>query len=289
MNKINTFIIGAQKAGTTSLYDWMGQHPDISAPEEIKDYHFVTHEVKFSKGWNSLVLFYEPQKVVKIHAAVNYLYFNKTAAHRINKYNPNAKIIVCLRNPVIRAISAYKYFVRTARENCSFKEALNRELKGRVLDEKLSDHTYLEHGKYIKQIEGFLEYFDRKQLHFLIFEELIDEGKRDSLMVKLFQFLDIDPEFEVSYTHRNKSGKPKSALLNRLIRKNYSLKTFKNLIPFSIRKKIGIKLKEINISDEDVKVNITDKQSEFLNGYFKKTINELEIFLEKDLSNVWDY
>ena len=47
MNGINTFLIGAQKAGTTSLYDWLSQHPEVSAPSAIKDYHFFTNEKLF--------------------------------------------------------------------------------------------------------------------------------------------------------------------------------------------------------------------------------------------------
>ena len=53
MRKINTFLIGAQKAGTTSLYDWIGQHPEVHAPDAIKDYHYFTNESYFKKGVNN--------------------------------------------------------------------------------------------------------------------------------------------------------------------------------------------------------------------------------------------
>src|SRR5690554_2130252 len=110
--KINVFLVGAQKAGTTSLYEWLGQHPDIEAPQEIKDYHFFTNEALFDKGVPQLERFYSADKPVRVHSAVNYLYFYKEAAARIYEYNKEAKIIICLREPVARAISAYKYCVK---------------------------------------------------------------------------------------------------------------------------------------------------------------------------------
>lgn len=291
MSKVNTFIIGAQKAGTTSLYQWLGQHPDVYAPGEIKDYHFFTNESLFKKGYSHFKSFYNKNDVkIKLHAAVNYLYFYKTAAKRLYEYNPKAKIIVCLRNPVERIISAYKYFVRTGREDCSFEKAITRELKGKVPDEKLSDQTYLGHGEYLEQIKGYLEYFNKNQLYILLFEELINEKKRPSLMYNLFNYLDLDnPSFQVHFTHQNKSGKVKSKFMNRVFRDNYSLKGVKNIIPLSVRKKIGRTLKEYNISDNEVEIDLTENRLMFLHEYFKMSIQELEVFCNRDLLKIWNY
>lgn len=123
---INAFIVGAQKAGTTSLYDWLSQHPDVSAPLEMKDFHYFTEH--FGENIDTLHKHYKESKSVKLHCAVNYLFFSETVATKLKNYNPNSKIIICLRNPIDRAISAYKYFRKTCRESYSLYDALNREL-----------------------------------------------------------------------------------------------------------------------------------------------------------------
>ena len=66
MSKIDVFIIGAQKAGTTSVYDWLGQHPQIEAPQHIKDYHFFTDKALFKKGIKHLEKQYKFNNKLKI-------------------------------------------------------------------------------------------------------------------------------------------------------------------------------------------------------------------------------
>ena len=84
---------------------------------------------------------------IKVHSAVNYLYF-EDVAQKIYDYNSDAKIIVCIRDPKERLISAYKYFLRTHRESRGFAEALNYKFEDLLTYTEQCDLTYYEHSNY---------------------------------------------------------------------------------------------------------------------------------------------
>src|SRR4051812_37418065 len=96
--KINCFLIGVQKAGTSSFYNWISQHPEIEAPEEMKDFHFFTLSKYHEKGSSWLESFYNYKKEakVRIQGAVNYIFFNE-APIRIKEYNSESRFILILR------------------------------------------------------------------------------------------------------------------------------------------------------------------------------------------------
>ena len=286
--KINTFIVGAQKAGTSSLYDWLGQHPAIWAPPEIKDYHFFTENQLYQEGEDHINNFYKQQNAsINLYASVNYLYFYDVAAKRIYDYNPNAKIIICLRNPVDRAVSAYKYVYRVMRETYSFDEAISREIQNNLKKEERADKTYIEHGKYLEQIRGYLHYFNKKQIHFVFFEELVDPDKQDEVMKNILLFLGLDPHFSFHYAHKNVSGQPRWKWLNYFLRKNETI-NFKWLLPYKIRKRLYRWVEEWNISSsKKIEVNINETKRKELWVYFEDEIEELASITGKDLRTLW--
>lgn len=288
MGNVNTFLIGAQKAGTTSLYDWLGQHPDIFAPEELKDFHCFTNPKLFNKGIKYLERFYESNQKVKLHSAVNYLYFSDVAAQRLHEYNQKAKIIICLRNPVDRAISAYRYFTRTLEEKFTFEEAINREENEKLHTyTELANHSYIAHGKYLKQIQTFLRYFPAKQIHFVFFEELTDKKLQGEVMKGILMFLELNPNFSFRYRHLNFSGQPKSKLLNLIIKKSGISKIIKVFLPFWFRKKIAKQIEQKNISSRQINVEVPAAIKERIHQICFQDIEELSLITGRDLYNLW--
>lgn len=286
--RINTFIIGAQKAGTTSLYDWLGQHLEIDAPQEIKDYHFFNYEENFNKGTKYLENFYKKNCKINIHCAVNYMYFGELSAKRIFDYNPDAKIIICLRNPIQRAISAYKYFVRILKESNSFSVALHKEINGELKSfQELSNNTYIEHGFYYDQIQTYLKYFPREQINFVFFEELVDSSKQESLMNDVLRFLNIQTKYNFNFQQLNASGMPKSKLLNYIKHKTFIPKLFKLFMPFSYRRRISKQIEELNISDKNIEVVISKEDKELLILKLKVQTNKLKLFLNSEITENW--
>lgn len=288
-NNVNTFIIGAQKAGTTSLYDWLGQHPDVYAPQEIKDYHFFSNDSIFEKGISHFEKFYlKNTEEVKIHGGVNYLYNHNVAAKRIYEYNPDAKIIICLRNPVKRAVSAYKYFVRILKESNTFEKAIELEKNNKITGIDKNHFTYIEHGKYLNQIIEFHRYFNSDKVKILLFEELTDSSKSQLLMNDLSKFLEIE-NYNYSFTHMNKSATPKLKWINNIIRGESKIKKIKELIPLQLKRKVLKVIEEKNISDEALKIEISEEMIEMLENEYHMEIQNLSEYLKMDLTKVWGF
>ena len=111
--KVNTFIVGAPKAGTSSLHFYLNQHPEICmssvkepnffSAKEVENLYYNSQIVSSTKDYNSL---FESDVKIKGESSVSYLYY-KEVAKRIYEYNAKAKIIIMLRKPVDRLFSHY--------------------------------------------------------------------------------------------------------------------------------------------------------------------------------------
>jgi hypothetical protein len=191
-------IIGTQKGGTTSLYQYLIEHPCI-APIWIKEPHFF--DIYFYKG----VHWYRshfPTTVEQYYArhiqkhdlitgeASPYYLFHPQAAQRVAKTLPRAKFILLLRNPVDRAYSQYQHQTRQEGvEPLSFEEALESEeqrLAGEeekmLRDEKYFSfnhrhYSYLARSKYIEQLPAWMDLFPREQFLILRSEDLYADPK----------------------------------------------------------------------------------------------------------------
>lgn len=159
-------IVGAQKAGTTSLYDYICKVSEVR-PALVKEVHY------FDKFSYRSVAWYEkhfPKNYISGEATPYYL-FDPSAAARICTYNQKLKIIVVLREPVSRAISHYYHEVKKNREKYSIEEALFSELN-HLMSVNLSDYmnaptfrtSYLARGLYTIQLQRFFHYFGQNNV-----------------------------------------------------------------------------------------------------------------------------
>jgi len=121
----NTFLIGVQKAGTTTFNNWLSQHPQIYCYQSLKDIPLFVkfpEEKQLNKRLSLETPAYNRESVV-LHSAVNYIFY-PSLLQKIATRKPDAKLIVILRNPVARAISSYFYLKKMLREKRSIEEAL---------------------------------------------------------------------------------------------------------------------------------------------------------------------
>lgn len=248
----NIFLIGVQKAGTTSLNNWLSQHPQIYSYNSLKDIPLFS-KYQHAGQVNKRLLLETPaykQQPVVLHAAVNYIFY-PSLIKSIAQAQPNAKLIVVLRNPVTRAISSYFYFRKMLREKRDIETALLYQPKEEFeVTPDNNDFTYIEHGFYYQQIKNCLEYFSLKQLLVLDYEEL--KHNPQNLLKEIFQFLNIDDSFLPNLQPKNITGQLKSKLLQqKLLKKNSSRKwIIDNLInpwlPVNKRKLLKNKMLELN-------------------------------------------
>lgn len=193
-------IIGTQKGGTTSLYNYLTTHPRIY-PARTKEILFFDY--KFTKGqtwYRSHFSFFSKLKTVTLtgEASPDYLY-HPHAARRIATLLPNVKLIVLLRNPVDRAISYYWWEVKGRHESLPMHAAFHTEderihsgrqkvMKNRHYYSFAHEHfSYLDRGKYAEQLERYFCYFERENMLILRSEDFFSDTQKE--FDKVLQFL----------------------------------------------------------------------------------------------------
>lgn len=294
--KINTVIIGAQKAGTTSLYDWLGQHPEIYAPQKAKDFHFFSNDEYFKKGLAELhqrYPDYQDEEIV-LHSGVNYSYFNSYTYERLLKYNSDMKVLMVLRNPVERAISAFNYFKRLNLENRNFEKAFNLDNEKSLKDyHARSNYTYVDHGFYFEQITTLRKYFPEKNFKVFIFEDMVDS--KEKIYRKVLGFLDVDIQFLPDFTHENVSGQAHLDFINKILWNPDLKEKIKRVIPYhkilskQSRGEFFHFLDSLNTSEkkEVIDKSKIHKVRNQLRNIYKEDVNKLEELLEIDLKVKW--
>ena len=211
-------IIGGQKCGTTSLYNYLIQHPSLIAASKKEIHFFSTH---YQKGYEWYKGHFPEKKDSRKKTdaitgeATPYYIFHPHSPARIRKTLPNVKLIVMLRDPVERAFSHYNHHVKFKVEPLPFVKAIKAEperLKGEldkmVQDESYNSYnlqmfSYLARGVYIDQIKRWLEYFPKEQFLILQSEDFFRDPAGN--FVKTLQFLGL-PEYKLmSYEKFNAS------------------------------------------------------------------------------------
>jgi hypothetical protein len=206
-------IIGAQKAGTTSLYDYLVEHPDV-LPAAAKEVHYF--DLRYAKGLNWYRGHFPPRAMkgdrLTGEASPYYLY-HPLAPARTRELLPDAKLVVLLRDPVDRAYSQHNHETVLGNETLPFWEAIQAEesrLAGeeeRILAEPgymsyaHGHHAYLARGRYAPQIERWLAHFDRAQFLFLRAEDLFQDPA--AVYARTLEFLGLPPYSGVRFTPRN--------------------------------------------------------------------------------------
>lgn len=218
--RIDFLIIGAQKAGTTALFEFLGAHPEIFMPG-AKEVHFFIRDEFYLQGERYLAPLYASvtDEALVGAADVEIMYF-PGSAERIHAYNPDMRLLAVLRDPVDRAYSGYWFARRLGFEEAdTFEEALGREdLRARGGYSERSKLTYVGHGLYAEQLERFLRLFGRDRLWVVLSEDL-REQPRETLEATL-GWLGVRPEVDsIDYERRvNVAGLPRSMLLQKLLR-----------------------------------------------------------------------
>ncbi|MBZ9674404.1 sulfotransferase family protein [Mesorhizobium sp. ES1-1] len=194
--KVGLFVAGVQKAGTTSLDAYLRMHPSLCGPI-IKETHFFDDE---SIAWNSppyerLHGFYPSsgKRALRFEATPVSSFWGPSMA-RIRRYNPGARIVILLRDPIARAWSHWSMEVHRGAERFSFSEAITVG-RGRFaaapLGPEWRDYSYVERGFYLAQIRRALLLFPHSQLLFLDSRSLAEDAT--GTLARIAAFAGIEP------------------------------------------------------------------------------------------------
>lgn len=205
----NFIVIGGMKCGTTSLYNYLIEHPQI-LPSVKKELNF------FNKGFDRGIDWYlshfpslpKGQNFITGDASPGYLFDG--VEKEIFSLFPKVKLIVILRNPADRCISHYYHNLKLGKEQRSFEEAICPQLdkfyglselpdNGKETGEKLT--VYLLYGLYVYFLQKWLNFFSKEQILILKSEDLFEHPQ--SAMHRVFQFLNLPDRHLKEYKKYN--------------------------------------------------------------------------------------
>jgi hypothetical protein len=286
----NFLIVGAAKSGTTSLYTYLKQHPDIFMPE-WKELSFFTgdeftplHKVKKPRYYYTVFAKAKNESAIG-EASTSYLY-DDDAAGAIKEKLGTIKIIIALRDPVAMSYSLYNHQLRREGETIeSFEEALEQEEIRRTDVEFRkrcygwhANYYYYQRALYYNQVKRYLDTFGKDNVLIILFEELATETL--NVVQNTYRFLGV----EDAYVPEIKIHNPAGGILKipRFWKDSgLFLKTFQFVFSKNLIKKIPHLLRNVGRKPPQPIHPITAKK---LRERFYENICQLEQLIEKDLS-----
>lgn len=294
----NFLIIGAPKAGTSSLYEYLKQHPQIYMSPEKEPHFFGLEKGKIdfrgpgdlhrycnaaTRIEDYLQLFEGVTNETAIGEASTSYLSNFKAPERIKQLIPQVKMIVILRNPVDSAYASYLHLMRDGDEKITdFATALQKE-EERIAQNWEGIWHYKQRGFYYGQLKRYFDFFSQKQIKIYRYEDYTQELSK--VLRDIFQFLDVDDSFIVDTSLQyNVSAMPKNILLNYLlIKPNFFKSTVNSFLPKTFRKTIADFLKNQNFNQYQ-KPHLSLELRAKLTKEYKQDILQLQDLIKQDLS-----
>lgn len=299
MSLPNFLIVGAAKSGTTSLYYYLKEHPQVYMAA-VKEPRFFNAEIYtrlssadprcdlLRRGTIFTLekyqeLFQDAGQAIAIgEATATYLYDYLHVIPQIKTHLHAVKIIICLRNPVQRAFSSYNHLIRDQFENRSFEDCLDLEAE-RIEYNWSALHFYRAGGLYYEQVKAYLENFDQVKVY------LYDDLRQNPLSVieDMYQFLEIDPTFKPdTATQYNVSGIPKSRFVYQfLTESNLFKRMLKPVVDVILPKEQRNRLIEQLKTKSLTKSQLNPQTKAQLLASFKADILQLQTLIQRDLSH----
>jgi hypothetical protein len=303
MGKPDFFLVGAPRCGTTSMIEYLRQHPDIFVPA-LKEPMFFCTDVNIGPGsrhltWEEyLALFDGAEHQVCGEGSTWYLY-SLVAARQIRNFNPDAKIIIMLREPVdfmysLHTLNLYMGF----QDIRDFEQALgaipdrlegNQLPKGRNWPPHRIQRSllYTEAAKFAGQVERYLDEFGKDQVFIILFDDFVQDTAH--IFQQTLAFLGVDPDFRPDFKTHNQSRQIRSRFFQVLLWHHIPapLASFiRAYTPKTMRQSFFKMLNSLNSTDSNGGIDTALQQR--LRAQFAPEVERLSNVIERDLS-FWGY
>jgi hypothetical protein len=194
-DRVDFFIVGAMKSGTSSLRSAIGRSQDVNiASNEL---HFFDNDNNFARGLDWYHAQFEPNAADVLRGEKSPSYgFSRQWAERIAAYNPGAKILWIFRDPAERAISNFYHAKKRQLDAPDLNHAIENQ---DALERQNAKNAYVFRSEYQKHLANF-DCFPRDQMRVLIFEEMLE---RPADIAETFQFLGAEPPAKLGFPHAN--------------------------------------------------------------------------------------
>lgn len=308
----NFFVVGAAKAGTTSIYRQLKLHPEIYM-SPIKEPHYFSTDIlpenfdkdykktypsnlsaylngdlaeeillAYVKNWPDYLKLFKNVVNEKVIGEISNSYlYSETAAAEIKAKIPNAKIIIFLRNPIERAFSHYVMDLRMGLVDCSFREAIETDLSQSAKGWGVS-HLYVELGLYYQQVKRYFDLFPSDQILVFLFDDL--KNHPETVYEKTQNFLGVKPADSPGFGKKhNQASLPRTGLasFNRFATR-FGIRQLANQYLPSRVKNV---LKTMVYSKNNC-VALMDEDKTFLAPFFKEDLELLSSLIHRKL-DIW--
>jgi hypothetical protein len=281
MNKANLFLVGAPKAGTSTLYDVFSTVEDITVPK-MKELNYFFSGVVNSytiKRVKSLIdydaIFKKGSTRYYLDASPSYLKCTDSA-RLISEYNKDSKIIIVLRDPVKRAYSNWKMDYYEGYVNSSFKSLFKKDY---LSNENCIQFDYFKASCYYEGVKRYIDYFGRGNVMVLFFEDLVNAP--DLFYQDINDFLNVNINSDMFSLKSNPARVPRSYLLHKVFKVKVLRYITSRILPQGI-KNLGRSL-VFNTNKKD-DFNLSQEEVESYKKYFIEDIHKTEALLDINLS-----
>lgn len=292
-------IIGVQKAGTTSLYNYLTQHPQVYM-SPVKEPHFLERDwdkyyaetgksrnPKQIHTWAQYQALFDgvTDEIAIGEASVNCLFHYDWSIPQIQKYTPDVQLIALLRHPAERAHSDYLMHLR----DC-INPADQRSLGDHIAAAQNPDQStsfLIRKGFYAAGIEAFQTAFGRDRVHVFLQDDL--RRSATELMRSLYQTLGVDPDFQTDTTRQAQTAAvPKNQTVNALLRQQNPVRSavakgLKLVLPPERRQALRQRLLQLNSADKSAAPLTTGDRAALIELY-RADILQLQTLIQRDLS-----
>ena len=303
MNKLPNFmIIGAGKSGTTALYEYLAEHPDVYM-SPVKETNFFAlegekmvdpkddpeqmfHYPWSVTNWEDYVKLFDGVETEKAIGEVSPMYlYSEEAAFRIKERFPDMKLIVILRNPVDRLYSRFMHLARENRKPTNrFEDALDRE----TIWWRRND--LVKEGFYHNHLQKYYDLFDKDQIKVILYDDFKSDPLKE--VQNIYEFIGVngwhEPDFNTEY---NVSGLIKNPVIDKLIGQKSVIKELAAMVNPRLKdaiisnqqlKKWINQLRKKNLMKVPIPNNIRNAMIESVYG---SDIQQLQHLINRDLSN----
>jgi hypothetical protein len=305
--KPNLFIVGQPKSGTTALHQFLGQHPEIFM-SSIKEPHFFCSDFHlesdraygkqrffdFRNESAYLQLFAKANKEKIVgESSTNYLY-SQVAAEKIYNFNPDAKIIIILREPAKFLYSLHSHYVKFTEENePDFLTALALEPERKQekhTSSRVTSPSYLYYSQrvqYCQQVKRYYNRFKPEQIKVVIFEEFQSENER--VYREILEFLAVNPNFKPEYSSINVNKEVKFQAINNLVNSPLIKNISKNLLSQEFNEFVRDNIVEKFFWHQAPKSVMPEEIKTQLMQQYQPQVRQISDLISMDLVTKWGY
>lgn len=284
----NFMILGAAKAGTTTLCALLSQHPQIYVPSQ-KELHFFDSDEHYAKGLAHYSRFFQEgaHHLARGEATPAYLRLAEIVAPRMRHSFENGPIrfIVVFRDPVQRAWSHYLHAVRSGIETKSFEEAIDLE-SSRLKNNAAVWLGYYRDGLYARQMGIWLRFFSKDQFLILLTDDLSENPC--STEDRIWDFLQVDHiDLAESQQPMNTAALPRSRWLARIIGHPPGVISWpiKHVLSPVARHQLKRQLLNLNIDATEKKPVLDPAVERALRAKYASDVVELSSLIGRDLTS----